>query len=525
MVRRGVPAASFADLGEFIAALERGGELRRISTPVDPELEISEIVDRTVRSGGPALLFEHVRGSDLPLCAGLFASERRMAMAFGVEELRAAGDPLRALLGAVGHPPRGLAGMVGMLPQLKPLLAMPPRHVGTGPVQEVVWRQEQVDLLRLPHLRCWPGDGGRFITLGQVITRDPHSGARNVGVYRLQVHGPRTLGLHWERHKGGAGHYLHAQVTGDPIEVAVALGGDPVTTFAAAAPLPEGIDEFTFAGFLRGRQVEVCRGVSVELDVPARAEMVIEGEVRPGELLPEGPFGDHTGFYDPGGPYPVLHVRAVTMRRQAIYPAMVVGRPPSEDHWLLGHGGEAIFLPLIQLLFPEIADLHVPPEGVANNLVLVALRKRFPGHAYKVAYSLLGLGLLSLSKVIVVVDDWVSVRDPAEAWWAALCNCDPGRDVQLSRGPGSVLDHSLQAFSFGGKMILDGTRKWPEELGGSEPARRTWPDPVAMDPAVVELVSRRWAEYGLGSDPGPRRAGSPKPRASWSGERLENQAP
>ncbi len=517
----GVTASAFADLREFIDVLERGGELCRVPAPVDPDLEIAEIVDRTVKSGGPALLFERVLGSDLPLCAGLFASERRMAIALGVERVSAAGDRMRAMLGVLRRPPTGISGMIRLLPQLKPLLSMPPRRVsGPAPVQEVVLRGAAVDLSRLPLLRCWPADGGRFITLPQVITADPDTGARNVGVYRLQLHGPQALGLHWERHKGGAVHYARSRAVSRPLDVAVALGGDPVSIFAAGAPLPEGIDEFAFAGFLRGRPIELCRAVSVDLDVPARAEIVIEGSVDPEDLLPEGPFGDHTGFYDPGGPYPVLRVRAVTMRRDAIYPAVVVGRPPSEDHWLLGHGGEAVFLPLLQAVFPEIADLHVPAEGVANNLVLVSVKKRFPGHAYKVAYGLLGLGLLSLSKVVVVVDDWVSVQNAAEAWWSALCNCDPGRDVLLGRGPGSVLDHALQGFSFGGKMIIDGTRKWPEELGGVPPGRRAWPEPVAMDPAMVDHVSRRWQEYGLGTDPGPTGARVPDRGAGWSGERT-----
>ena len=516
MAVRGVPASAFADMRAFIAALEGAGELRRCPHPVDPELEISEIVDRTVKSGGPALLFERVRGSDLPVCAGLFASERRMAIAFGVADLAEVGERLRRLLAVVQRPPKGLHAVLGLLPELRPLLSMPPKRIsGPAPVQEVVLRGDAVDLRRLPLLRCWPGDAGRFITLPQVITADPETGARNVGIYRLQLHGPRTLGLHWERHKGGAGHYARAAAAGRAIEVAVALGGDPASIYAAGAPLPEGMDEYAFAGFLRQRPTELCHAVSVDLDVPARAEIVIEGTVDPTELLREGPFGDHTGFYDAGGPYPVLQVSAVTMRQGAIFPAVVVGRPPSEDYWLLGHASEAIFLPLIQAVFPEIVDLHVPPEGVANNLVLVSVRKRFPGHAYKVAHGLLGLGLLALTKVVVVVDDWVSVRRPAEAWWAALGNLDPGCDVLIGRGPGSVLDHALSGFSFGGKLIIDGTRKWPEE--GPRAGGRDAPAPIAMDPAVVAAVTGRWAQYGLGPDPGPTGAATPEPRPRWSG--------
>jgi 4-hydroxy-3-polyprenylbenzoate decarboxylase len=316
----------------------------------------------------------------------------------------------------------------------------------------------------------------------------------------MQRHGRDRLGLHWERHKGGAAHYLGARSAGRAMPVAAVIGGDPACVFAAGAPLPEGIDEYAFAGFLRGAPVELCPAVSVDLDVPARAEIVIEGTVLPGETAPEGPFGDHTGFYDPGGPYPVMRVSAVTMRRDPIYLTTVVGRPPSEEHFLLGRTSERLFLPLVQALLPEVVDVHAPPEGVATNLLFVALRKRYPGHAYKAAYALWGLGQLALTKVVVVVDDWVPLRQPGAAWWAALANCDPARDVLVARGPGSVLDHALSAFSFGGKLVVDGTRKGPEEAGARA---ADWPRPVAGDPEIAARVSRRWAEFGLGPDPGP----------------------
>jgi 4-hydroxy-3-polyprenylbenzoate decarboxylase len=511
---------AYTDLRAFLQALEAAGELRRVSVEVDPDLEVAEIVDRLSKAGGPAVLFERVRGSDLPLCVNLFGSARRMALALGVGDVAEVAERLRALAGLFRRRPRGVRGWLAVLPDLRGLAAMPPRHVvGPAPVQQVVLRGEAVDLRRLPLLRCWPGDGGRFLTLPQVVTADPETGERNVGVYRLQLHGPRELGLHWERHKGGAAHYARARAADRPIEVAVVLGGDPATTFAAAAPLPEGLDEYAFAGFLRGRPVELCRAATVDLEVPAHAEIVIEGTVDPRELRREGPFGDHTGFYDPGGPYPVLRVTAVTMRRDAVCPAVVTGRPPMEEYWLLGYTSERLFLPLIQLLWPEVTDVHAPPEGVATNLLFVALRKRYPGHAHKVAFALLGLGLLALTKVVVVVDDWVDLRRPGEAWWAALCNCDPARDALVLRGPGSVLDHSLEGFGFGGKLLIDGTRKWPEELGSRARAPH-WPEPVTMDPAVVERVTRRWAEYGLGPDPGPTGARAPVAAfgAGWSGE-------
>lgn len=507
----------YGDLRAFLSALEREGELRRVPVEVDPELEVAEIVDRLSKSGGPAVLFEAVRGSAHPLACNVFGSERRVAMALGARDLDEVASRMRRLTGLVRQQPRGPMGLLQMLPELRPLLAMPPRRVrGPAPVQEVVLRGEEVDLGLLPLLRCWPGDGGRYLTLPAVITADPETGRRNVGCYRLQLHGPRALGLHWERHKGGAGHYARARAAGSPIEVAVALGGDPAAIYAAGAPLPEGVDEYAFAGFLRGAPIELCRAVSVSLDVPAAAEVVIEGTVDPDELLPEGPFGDHTGFYDPGGPYPVLRVTAMTMRARPVVPASLVGRPPMEEHWLLSRTSERLFLPLIQLLLPEVADVHAPPEGAANNLLFVAVHKRYPGHALQAAYGLLGLGLLGLTKVIVAVDDWVDVRRPGEAWWAALANCDPARDIVVLRGPGSVLDHALGGFSIGGKLVIDGTRKWPEEAGTSG-ARARWPEPAVMAPDTVAAVTRRWAEYGLGADPGPTGARAPGAAPGWSG--------
>ncbi len=504
------------DLRDLLSALREAGELARVAAPVDPRLEVAEIVDRTSKAGGPALLFEHVRGSDLPLAVNLFGSQRRVALALGVAHVDVLAERLANLVGMVRRRPRGLGALLASLPDLRPLLTMAPRVVtGRAPVHEVVLREEEVDLTRLPLLQNWPGDAGRFLTLPMVITRDPETGQRNVGIYRLQVLGPRALALHWERHKGGAAHWGRARVGGRALEVAVALGGEPAAMYAAGAPLPDGLDEFAFAGFLRSAPMQLCAASTVDLEVPARAELVLEGTVDPDDLAREGPFGDHTGFYDAGGPYPVLRVRALTMRRDAICLASVVGRPPMEDYWLLGDTSERLFLPLIRAVLPDVVDIHVPPEGAANNLVLISMRKRYPGQALQVAYGLLGLGLLGLSKVLVVVDHWVRVRPAAEAWWAALANCDPARDVHLLRGPGSVLDHSLAAFSFGGKMILDGTRKWPEEL---RPGRdRPWPDPVTMDPAIVELVTRRWSEYGLGEDPGPTGARPADGAPSWSG--------
>lgn len=483
---------AYRDLREFLADLERTGELRRVSAEVDARLEITEISDRIVKRGGPALLFERVRGKAMPVAINLFGSLRRMAMALGVNDLREVAQRLEALLALPRRRPRGLWEGLSLLPQLAELLRYPPRTVrGAGPVQELVRQGQDVDLGELPVLTCWPGDAGPFITLPMVITRDPETGERNVGMYRLQVHDRQTLGLHWQRHKGGAWQHQRARRRQGRMEVAVALGGDPATMYAASAPLPEGLDEFTFAGFLRREPLELVKAKTVDLEVPAHAEIVLEGYTDPGEPgRQEGPFGDHTGFYSLADEYPVLHVTAITRRRDAIYPATVVGRPPMEDYFL-GYATERIFLPLIRAVLPEIVDLHMPAEGVFHNLVFVAIEKRYPGHAYKVAHALWGLGLMMLAKVIVVVDSWVDVQSPAEAWWAALANLDPERDVLIARGPTDVLDHAARQPAFGGKMVLDGTAKWPEE------GAPVWPEPIAMDEATRQLVDRRWQEYGL----------------------------
>jgi 4-hydroxy-3-polyprenylbenzoate decarboxylase len=356
----------------------------------------------------------------------------------------------------------------------------------------VVLTGEDVDLSLLPVLTCWPEDGGPFITLPQVITRDPDTGERNSGMYRIQILDKRTTAIHWQRHKTGMRHFNRAKELGRRLEVAIAIGGDPAVIYSSSAPLPEGMDEFVFAGFLRREGVQMVRCKTVDLEVPAEAEIVLEGYVDPSEdLYLEGPFGDHTGFYSLADYYPAFHVTALTMRRDAIYPATIVGRPPMEDYWL-GHATERIFLPLIRMMLPEIVDYHMPPESVFHNLVFISINKQYPGHAYKVASGVLGLGLMSLSKVIVVLDSDVNVQDPAEAWWIALNNIDPKRDVHFVPGPVDVLDHASPKFTFGSKMVIDATRKWPEE--GFE---REWPEKIKMSQEIVDLVDRRWSEYGF----------------------------
>ncbi|PYE48411.1 menaquinone biosynthesis decarboxylase [Deinococcus yavapaiensis] len=462
---------TFPDLQSFVRLLEQRGELVRVSIPVDRDLEITEIADRMVKRGGPALLFENVKGSDFPLAIGLLGTRERMALALGVNDLDDLAAKVRRLMDLkMGG---GLGGLLSNVPKLREVASLPPKRVRKAAVQEVVWRGDEVDLSKIPVLKCWPLDGGPFVTLPLVITKDPVTGEKNMGMYRMQVMGPRETGMHWQRHKTGARHLENAAKLGQKLEVAVALGGDPALIYAATAPLPPvpGLNEYALAGYLRGQRYPVARGVTVDLEVPANAEFVLEGYVDPGEeWKPEGPFGDHTGFYTLEDLYPRFHVTAVTMRRNAIYPATIVGRPPMEDAYLI-EASERLFLPAAQLILPEIVDYHMPPAGVAHNLVVVSIKKHFPGQAYKVANGLLGLGQMMFAKVIVVVDEDVKVTDFERVWREVARKAVPERDTLLTRGPTDVLDHSSRSWSFGGKLVIDATTKLPEERGEAVTSR------------------------------------------------------
>jgi 4-hydroxy-3-polyprenylbenzoate decarboxylase len=490
-------------LREFLGAIDRLGELVRIRHPVQARLEIAEIADRVMKSpgGGPALLFEKVlledgRPSAHPVAINLFGSMRRICAALSVEHLDDIGARISEMLNL--KVPEGLLGKLALLPKLAELGKFPPRVKGGRPAcQEVVQQGSEIDLDRIPFLTTWPGDGGRYITLPMVITTDPVRGIRNAGMYRVQVLGRDTLAMHWQRHKVGAAHWRDMAARGERMPVAIALGGDPASIYAASAPLPPTIDEFLFAGFIRRAPVELSRAVSCDLEVPAEAEIVIEGYIDPGEpLVLEGPFGDHTGFYSLADYYPRVHVTAITSRRDPIYPATLVGRPPMEDYYL-GHATERIFLPLLKLTIPEIVDYHMPAPGIFHNLVFVAIDKQYPGQAYKVMNALWGQGLMSLAKVLVIVDKGVNVQDPDEAWWVALNNIDPERDVRFTMGPVDVLDHSSRAFTFGSKMGIDATRKWKEEG-----FTREWPELIAMDLATKQRVDAMWESLGIHL-PGP----------------------
>src|SRR5664279_1285550 len=463
------------DLREWIALLEREGELVRVTAEVDPHLEVTEIVDRTVRAGGPALLFEHPKGSTMPLLINQFGTERRMCLAFGVESL----DDIAAKLSEILElqPPEGLAAKVRGLKMLKSIADSRPKVVRSGACQEVVLRGDEVDLGRLPVQTCWPGDAGPFITLPAVITRDPRTGDRNVGMYRMQVLGPRSTAMYWQIHKDGRADYLFTE---GRMEVAVALGLDPITAYSASAPLPKHIDELMVAGFLRGEPVELVKGVTVDLEVPADAEIVLEGYIDKGDLATEGPFGDHTGYYTPAEQFPVFNVTALTMRRGAIYPSIVVGKAT-----------ERIFLPAVKMTVPEIVDYDLPVAGAFHNLVIVSIKKAFPGHARKVMHAIWGLGMLSLTKGIVVVDEHVDVHDYGQVMFYVGANVDPKRDVVITEGPLDHLDHAPTLQFIGGKLGIDATAKGPLE------GTREWPAEIEMSDAVRDLVDRRWGEYGL----------------------------
>jgi len=480
--------ASPKDLREWLALLEREGELARVTAEVDPNLEVTEIVDRTVKAGGPALLFENPRGSAHPLLINQFGTERRMCLALGVDRLDDAGAKLADVLEM--QPPAGLVDKLRGLKQLKSIADSLPNTVRKGACQEIVLRGDEVDLGALPIQTCWPLDAAPFITLPAVITRDPVTGQRNLGMYRMQVLGPRSTAMHWQLHKDGRADFSGAE---GRMEVAVALGLDPVTAYSASAPLPKHIDELMFAGFLRGEAVDVVKGVTVDLDVPAAAEIVLEGYVEQDDLTEEGPFGDHTGFYTAAEPFPVFHVTAMTMRRDAIYPSIVVGKPPQEDAWL-GKATERIFLPAIRASVPEIVDYDLPVAGAFHNCAIVSIRKSYPAQARKVMHAIWGLGLLSLTKTVIVVDEHVDPHDYAQVAFYAGANVDPARDVVLTDGPADHLDHATARQFVGGKLGIDATAKLPEE------GAREWPAEIEMSDEVRELVDRRWIEYGLGTD-------------------------
>jgi 4-hydroxy-3-polyprenylbenzoate decarboxylase len=480
---------AYDDLRQFISALEKQGELKRIAFEVDPHLEITEFADRSVKSGGPAFLFEKPKGSNVPVLINAFASMKRMEIALEVGSVEEVAGRISEILAM--QKPEGLLGKLKMLPKLAELGSMFPKSVSGGPCKEVI-RRDKFDLNYFPVLRCWPQDGGKFITLPMVFSQNPDTGKRNCGCYRLQIYDGRTTGMHWQTHKQGAEHYRRMLAgTAKRMDVAVAIGADPATMYSAILPLPPDLDEMMIAGFLRGKPVEMVKCETSDLEVPANSEIVLEGYVELGEQRREGPFGDHTGFYSLEDDYPVFHVTCVTHRKDPIYATTIVGPPPMEDFYM-GKAVERIFLPLMRLQLPEIRDISMPAEGIFHNLILVAIRKSYPGHARKVMHAIWGLGQAMFSKCIVVVDEDVDVQNVSEVAWKALNNIDPERDIQFVMGPVDSLDHSSRLPNYGSKMGIDATRKW-----AGEGFTRPWPDVIKMSDEVRARVDALWKKAGL----------------------------
>jgi len=495
---------AFKDLHQFIEALESAGELIRITPYVDPVLKIAEVTDRISKSahGGKALLFEDT-GTGFPLLINALGSYRRMCMALGVQDLDDIAREIEALFGLLSQPREGLLGKLGMLPTLNRFASWMPKVIsGKGACQEV--RMDSPDLSKLPIMQCWPRDGGRFLTLPVIHTKDPHSGIRNVGMYRMQVFSPDMTAMHWHKHKVSARHYAEYARLKKRMPVAVSLGGDPVYTYAATAPLPDNVDEYMLAGFLRKKKVELVRCLTQpELEVPADADFVIEGYVDPGEEpVWEGPFGDHTGYYSLPDWYPRFHVTAITHRRNAVYPSTIVGIPPQEDAWI-GKATERIFLaPIKMTLIPEIADMEMPVEGVFHNLVIAAIKKDYPGQAQKVMNAMWGAGQMMFNKILVIVDEHTDIHDYRALAKYVFQNLDAASDIYFSQGPMDVLDHSCSTLGFGGKMCIDGTRKGPEERPHVIPAPSAAIRPdaealMALFPEIKE-VSTTLPEMGIG---------------------------
>ncbi|MCZ7382034.1 MAG: menaquinone biosynthesis decarboxylase [Candidatus Methanoperedens sp.] len=479
---------AYKDLREFIEVLEKKGLLKRIKTEVSAELEITEILDRVVKNNGPALLFENVKGYKHPVFANAFGTMERMCLALGVNNLDEIGERIRKLLEF--EAPSSLWEGIKMIPKVAEITSFPPKHVNSGPCKEVILK-EGFSLDDFPVLKCWPEDGGRFITLPLVFTKNQKTGKQNVGMYRMQVYDGKTTGMHWHIHKHGARDYADAEGDGK-IEVAVAIGADPAVVYSATAPLPDNIDEMMFAGFIRKKNVELVKCETVDLYVPAHAEIILEGYVDAGERRIEGPFGDHTGYYSLADEFPVFHITCITHRKNPIYHATVVGIPPMEDAYL-GKATERIFLPLMKAQLPEIVDINLPVEAVFHNLCIVSIKKRYPGHAKKVMFALWGMGQMMFAKTIIVLDDDVNVQDMKEVLWATTTRMDPASDVTIiDMAPTDTLDHASPLPNLGSKMGIDATRK-----GVDEGFNREWPDALKMNGEVKTRIDTIWKEMGL----------------------------
>jgi 4-hydroxy-3-polyprenylbenzoate decarboxylase len=521
---------STATFSDFIQLLDREGELTRVKAKVDPVLEIAEICDRVCKTpaphahkerdrspaaklGGKALLFENVEGSDIPVAINTFGSYWRVNRALGSESLDALAERVQQLVKP--EIPTTLIEKMKRLPDLIKMASYPPKVVRSGICQEVVHEGDRADLTNLPLIQCWPLDGdlasgqvfdealvreaakrqsgtGRYITLGGIHTKHRDTGERNIGMYRVQLFGPKLCAMHWHLHHDGARHFRSWQKRGEKMPLAIALGGESVMPYAATAPLPPGVEELLFAGFLNGGGIDLVPCKTIDLQVPANSEIVIEGYVHPTETLIEGPFGDHTGFYSLADRYPAFHVTAITHRKNPIYPTTIVGKPPMEDYFL-GKATERIFLPLLRMLIPDIIDYSLPISGAFHNCAFVKIRKDYAFQARRVMHAIWGAGQMAFTKFIVVVDEHVNVHDEQDVLFHLFANCDPQRDSEIAHGPVDILDHAAPDMGAGSKIGFDATVKLP-----AEGRVRVWPKELEMDAKTRELVTRRWREYGLG---------------------------
>jgi 4-hydroxy-3-polyprenylbenzoate decarboxylase len=522
-----MPAMGTETFSDFLDLLQKAGELTRVTTNVSPILEIAAITDRVCKTpaphghterdkspaaalGGRALLFENVQGSDIPVAINTFGSYWRINQALGTDNLDALADRVQQLVKP--EIPTTLMEKMKRLPDLVKMAGYPPKVGRSGICQQVVYEGDKADLTKLPIIQCWPFDGdldsgqvfdpaacktaaprgtGRYITLGGIYTKNPENGDRNVGMYRVQVFGPRHAAMHWHPHHDGARHFRMYQKRGEKMPVAIVLGGESVLPYAATAPLPPGVEELLFAGFLNGRGIELVPCKTIPLEVPANAEIVIEGFVDPNQKLMEGPFGDHTGFYSMADWFPALHVTAITTRKNPVYPTTIVGKPPMEDYFL-GKATERVFLPLLKMLIPDIVDYCLPISGVFHNCAFVCIRKEYPQQARRVMHAIWGAGQMAFTKFIVVVDETVNVHDEQAVLFHLFANCDPLRDVEIVKGPVDILDHAAIDLGAGGKIGFDATIKLP-----GEGKTRPWPAELEFDAATKALVDRKWKEYGF----------------------------
>jgi 4-hydroxy-3-polyprenylbenzoate decarboxylase len=485
----------YHDLRDFIAQLEKQGELKRIIAEVSPNLEMTEICDRVLKARGPAILFEKSKGFDIPVLGNLFGTPRRVAMGMGEESvvaLREVGKLLAYL--REPDPPKGLKDAWNKLPVLKQVLNMTPKVVSGAPCHEIVWEGAAVDLSRLPVQICWPGDAGPLITWGLTVTRGPHKARQNLGIYRQQVIDRNKVIMRWLAHRGGALDFRDHGLAnpGQPFPVAVALGADPATILGAVTPVPDTLSEYQFAGLLRGSKTELTRCIGSDLQVPASAEIVLEGCIHPGDTALEGPFGDHTGYYNEQEEFPVLTVDRITMRRNPIYHSTYTGKPPDEPA-ILGVALNEVFVPLLTKQFPEIVDFYLPPEGCSYRIAVVSMRKQYPGHAKRVMFGIWSyLRQFMYTKFIIVVDDDIDVRDWKEVIWAVTTRVDPARDLLIAENtPIDYLDFASPVSGLGSKLGLDATNKWPGETA------RAWGKPIAMDEQVKQRIDRMWSALGL----------------------------